>query len=102
MKNSSSARQQVNIELKTRNHNQRVKKILQNHTPEEVQSDLKIDFYCECSDDSCTKRVPMTFKEYDDLHNSPARFVLVKGHQSPMVEEVVKTDSGHLVVDKYA
>jgi hypothetical protein len=102
MKNSSNARRQINNELKTRSHNQRVKKTLEHHAPDEVQDELVVDFYCECSDDTCTERIPMTFQEYDELHNSPAKFVLAPGHQSPMVEKVVKADGERTVVKKYA
>ena len=102
MKNSSNARRKINNELKTRSHNQRVEKILDEHTPDEVHDELKVDFYCECSDDTCTVWVPMTFEEYEKLHNSPAKFVLAKGHQSAMVEKVVKAKGDHIVVKKYA
>lgn len=102
MKNSSNARRLVNSELKTRSHNKRVKKILAEHTPVEVQNELNVDFYCECSSDTCTVRVPMTFQEYDELHDSPAKFVLAKGHQSPMVERVTLDEPTLTVVEKYA
>ncbi|MBC7581672.1 hypothetical protein H7097_02260 [Aeromicrobium sp.] len=102
MKNSTEARRQVNNELKTRSHNMQVKKVLEHHTPQEVQNELSIDFYCECSSESCNARVPMSFEEYDDLHSTPARFVLAVGHESPMVEKVTSTDEGLIVVDKYS
>ena len=76
--------------------------MLTRHTPEEFHDDLKIDFYCECSDESCAARVPMTFEEYETLHDTPAKFVLAKGHQSPMVEKVTKVEANRIVVDKYA
>lgn len=102
MKNSSEARRQINNELKARSHNQRAKKILKAHTPKESLDGLKIDFYCECSDDTCNARVPLTIQEYDKVHKSPAAFVLAPGHQSPMVEKVTKTADDHIVVEKYA
>src|SRR5690242_18207905 len=100
MKNSSNARRQINTELRTRSHNTRVKKMLEEHAPIEVQDDLVVDFYCECSDDNCNDRVPMTLQEYEKLHNSPAKFVLSPGHQSPMVEKVLKEEPDHTVVKK--
>jgi hypothetical protein len=102
MKNSSNARRMVNNELKTRSRNKRVKKILLEHTPPDAKNDLTVDFYCECSDDACNVRVPMTFEEYEKLHSSPNKFVLAKGHQSPLVEKVTETDGNTIVVEKYA
>lgn len=102
MNNSSEARRQINNELKARSHNQQAKKTLEQITPEEIKDELKIDFYCECSDETCTSRVPMTLEEYDTLHNTPARFVITTGHHSPMVEKVTKIQADRAVVEKYA
>jgi hypothetical protein len=102
MKNSPDARRQINNELKARGHNQRAKKILEEHTPKEALDTLTVDFYCECSDAACNARVPLTFEEYDKLHSSEAAFVLAPGHQSPAVEKVTKANDDHMVVEKYA
>ena len=102
MKNSSDSRRQINNELKSRAHNQRAKQILEHHVPDEVHKELKIDFYCECSDDTCTARVPLTFKEFDKLHSNPATFVLAPGHHSPAIEAIKKKGDDYFVVEKYA
>jgi hypothetical protein len=88
MKNSSDSRRQINNELKARSHNQRAKKILEEHTPKEALDTLTVDYYCECSDDNCTARVPLTFNQFEKLHKSPAA--------------VTKTADDHIVVEKYA
>jgi tRNA isopentenyl-2-thiomethyl-A-37 hydroxylase MiaE len=102
MKNSSEDRRKINNELNTRSYNQRSKKILKRHTPKELLDKLAIDFYCECSDDSCQARVAMTLDEYEKLHKSQTMFVIAPGHQSPTVEKVTKKQSDKLVVEKYA
>lgn len=102
MSNSSDARRQINNELKIRSHNQKLKRVLEQTTPVDVKGNLRIDFYCECSNEHCNTRVPMTLTEYDKLHSNPARFVIAKGHESPKVERVAKVQAQKTIVEKYA
>ena len=38
------------------------------------------DFFCECGDAACTRRVSMTLAEYESLRRTPGRFVVTVGH----------------------
>lgn len=102
MENSSSKRQQINTELAVRGANKRIKKVIRQHTPVEEQDNLKIDFYCECSDPNCLQRLSLTMAEYERLHDEQSKFIVVKGHNSPEVEKVIATKYNLQVVDKYA
>lgn len=102
MQNSSSARNQINTELAVRAGNRRVKRVIKDHTPQEEQPGLKIDFYCECSDPSCSARLALTLEQYEKLHDEQSRFIIAKGHATPTVEKVVKTKHSLQVVEKYA
>jgi hypothetical protein len=101
-KRNLSHKQMVNVELSTRAYNTKAKDMLKVHTPSELQDDLKIDFWCECSDPDCQQRVFLTLEEYEKLHNSKARFVLVEGHEEPAVEETRKKIGNYRVVEKEA
>ena len=102
MKNSHDNRRKINAEIAVRGANERAKNVIEEHTPDEEKSTLKIDFYCECSDDDCRERVNLTLAQYEELHDSRSQFVIDKGHDSPSVEKVIKTRRGLQVVDKYA
>jgi hypothetical protein len=101
VKKPNSSRQQINTELAIRGANQRVKKVIEHHTPQEEQDGLKIDFYCECSNANCDQRISLTLDQYDDLHNNQARFIIAKGHSTPAVEQIIKTHPNLQVVEKY-
>lgn len=102
MKNTPSSRQQINTELAIRSTNKRVKRVIAEHTPKEEQHGLKIDFYCECSDAKCKDKIAMTLEAFEELHSNHSAFVIAKGHNTPAVEQVVKTKNNLQVVEKYA
>lgn len=102
MKNSSDRRQLINNELLARSVNQKAKRVIKTHTPEDEQSDLHINFYCECSDDNCRQRISLSLEEYEKLHAKEAFFVILKGHETPQVEKVRKSKRDALLVEKYS
>jgi hypothetical protein len=58
-------------------------------------------FVCECADETCVERVPMTVAQYDELCAIPARFVVMPGHEAtPLVEKVLFRTSGFSIVRK--
>lgn len=58
------------------------------------------DYLCECADAMCTERIRLTRSEYRAIRAEPDRYVLVPGHELPELEEVVRREPDHLVVDK--
>ena len=60
-----------------------------------------IAFVCECADETCTERVPMTAAQYDEVRAIPARFVVVPGHEAtPLVEKVLFRTNEFSIVRK--
>ena len=102
MNKEKSTAQQINTELAIRGANKRVKKVIEKHTPHEEHPNLKIDFYCECSNYNCKERISLTLEEFEELHDDQATFVIAKGHSSPDVETVLKTRHNLQVVQKPA
>lgn len=47
------------------------------------------DFFCECGDATCTRRVSMTLAEYEQLRRRPGRFVVTTGHDLAPGESIV-------------
>jgi hypothetical protein len=102
MKDYSRERQLINNELLARAQNKRVKRALKDYIPKNEQPDVAINFHCECSDKQCDEKIALTIKEYESLHADNARFVLAKGHQTPIIENIDKVKDDFLVVKKPA
>lgn len=92
----------INVELATRAVNTDSKEKLKRYMPDDIHDSALLDFHCECSDEECRSRVSITLEAYEELHDSPAKFVITKGHQEPAVEKVLKVIGGISVVEKYA
>ena len=61
----------------------------------------KYDFFCECSDVSCTERVKLTLPEYEYVRAEPTRFVVKNDHVVAEIEHVVASASDHLIIEKH-
>ena len=67
----------------------------------EQAADEPIAFVCECADETCVERVPLTVQQYDDIRAIPARFAVVPGHEAtPLVERVIYRSDDFVVVRK--
>ena len=95
-------KQLINAELATRSFNTKAKNILKRHTPKKSQPGLVIAFQCECSNEQCQERVPLTLEQYEEIHKHKAYFVLAKGHEEPKVEKVKLKSGSFSVVEKEA
>jgi hypothetical protein len=59
-----------------------------------------IEFYCECSDRDCTKRIPISAHEFEAVRAKPTQFIVKPGHQIAEIEIVVLRTPLYLVVEK--
>ena len=59
-----------------------------------------LQFYCECADENCAKRVELTFHEYHEIHENRRRFVIVPGHEVISVEKVIAEKPNYTIVEK--
>jgi hypothetical protein len=58
------------------------------------------DFMCECSREDCTETISLAAKEYEGVRSSPTMFVIVPGHETLEVEQVVDVNERFMVVEK--
>jgi hypothetical protein len=58
------------------------------------------EFLCECGDEKCTHRLEVPLEEYEQVRQSPTRFIVKRGHVLPEVEEVVRRRRSYAIVDK--
>jgi hypothetical protein len=56
------------------------------------------DLVCECSDLRCTQAVRVCPEEYDALLDDTAHFVVIPGHERPVLDRVVSRNDRYAVV----
>jgi hypothetical protein len=59
-----------------------------------------IDFYCECADEKCAKRVTMSPQEYQEIHRNRRQFIIAPGHEVTSVEKVIAELPTYTIVEK--
>jgi hypothetical protein len=59
-----------------------------------------VSVVCECGDLRCAERIILARDLYQHVRSDPALFVVLPGHETPAVEDVVETSNRHYVVRK--
>ena len=59
-----------------------------------------LDLICECGNASCSSRIEMDRKEYEQVRSDSTTFAIFKGHEIPDVEEIVERRKAYDVVRK--
>ena len=80
-------------------HNEAVFRAI-NDELDDASSGRPRQYICECADAMCTETIGLTRSEYRAIRDEADRYVLVPGHELPELEEVVRREPDHLVVDK--
>jgi hypothetical protein len=62
--------------------------------------DMILHFKCECSDEDCETRIPMSWSQYQSIHIDRNRFVVLPGHQVDLIETVLEKTPEYSVVLK--
>lgn len=110
MNKALSLRRQVENEVYFRQRNEHVvsgfeelTKIANEEGQEDYLPDMDtpIQFYCECADEKCRRRVKLTPNLYSKLHKSRRQFVILPSHNVPEIEQIRKKEKKYLVVEKY-
>src|ERR1044071_9286048 len=78
-------------------NNRLAKEAGQNEFVIEYKDDVPLHFYCECSDENCTKRVILTYREYNKIHERRDYFIIAPGHQVVRVEKVIRKESNYYI-----
>ncbi len=64
-------------------------------------NDEPLHFFCECSDETCAKRVKINLQKYIELHKPRNHFVLVPGHEVLAIEKIIaRHEPKYIVVEK--
>ena len=65
-----------------------------------LDSVSELDFACECADPNCVKTITMPVAEFSAIEQVENRFVVLRGHELPEVEDVVAEHDGYVIVSK--
>lgn len=71
------------------------------HVATILPDDATYNFYCECADEKCAKRIPLTLKTYADLHKVRDHFVIAPEHEVPFIEDVIMKTDKYMIVRKH-
>ena len=85
----------VRNQLLFREVNDRIREVT-----ERFDVDHPIGFICECSREDCTDIVSLAAGEYEGVRSSPTLFVIVPGHETLEVEQVVDVNERFMLVEK--
>lgn len=61
---------------------------------------ILIQFQCECSDENCSVRIPLTLKDYQAIHVDRNTFIVKPNHQVDPIEKVVQVEESYSIVKK--
>lgn len=110
MKQSTSERRMAENQVVFRRYNERVQRgfdevrriadeVGEGHL---IQDDnTPVYFYCECSDETCRKRIKMLPDAFNQIHTKRNRFVILRGHEVSSIEKVVATRGDYCIVEKF-
>jgi hypothetical protein len=60
-----------------------------------------LEILCECGTPACTERVRLAQHEYEQIRSSATHFAVLRGHENPTVEDVVRASEEYYVVANY-
>jgi hypothetical protein len=110
MSESLSERRMVENEVVFRRHNEnvqqgfdKIKKLAQETSQDflEPDDDTPLYFYCECSDENCRQRILMKPSEHAKIHKDRYQFVLIPGHETTVIEQVIERTDDYNIVEKF-
>ena len=62
--------------------------------------DILLRFKCECSDEKCSKRIPLKLSDYQEIHINRDNFIVKLKHQVDPIEKIIKKSRGYNIVMK--
>jgi hypothetical protein len=60
----------------------------------------RLEFLCECSNDSCMTPVSLTPSEYERARAVPSVFIVLPGHETPAEERILLENERFFFVEK--
>ncbi len=77
---------------------------LRDHVERDENNGAQVDeltVLCECADVDCTQRIELPLGTYEWIRSDSRRFVVVRGHDLPAYEQVIREEASYMVVEKF-
>lgn len=109
MKISDAERKQIENEMIFRRVNEAVIQNLVDMDAEHTKNNelhllwdqtILLQFKCECSDEKCEIRIPLTMKDYNKIHKNRDTFIVKPNHQVDPIEKILRIENTYTVVKK--
>lgn len=109
MKISDAERKQIENEMIFRRVNEAVIQNLVDMDAEHTKNNelhllwdqtILLQFKCECSDEKCDIRIPLTMIDYKKIHRNRDTFIVKPNHQVDPIEKILRTENTYMVVKK--
>lgn len=105
-----SDRRMAENEVVFREYNEKVQQGIENlkkiaaaegQTDQLGDLDMELEFFCECSDENCRRRITMKPSLYTKIHKKRDHFIIIPAHEAKIIEHVVLAKSDYSIVRKY-
>jgi hypothetical protein len=73
-----------------------------NQWEERHEDGVRERYFCECADAECREKVELTASQYEYVRSNSRWFVVIPGHETPDVEEVIDRHDGWNLIEKHA
>jgi hypothetical protein len=73
---------------------------LEQHAVDKRVDSDSFEIVCECSLETCTQRLRLTFADYEAVRTHETWFILAAGHADLGVERIVSSTAGYEIVEK--
>ena len=80
-------------------HNEAVFRAINNQIDDGANGRAR-EYVCECADATCTETIRLSHEEYATVRADAKRYVLIPTHEVEGLEDVVRREPDHLVVEK--
>jgi hypothetical protein len=60
----------------------------------------EVEFACECADQTCLEKIRLSPQQFLAIESDVNRFIVLRGHELPEVEDTVAERDGFLIVSK--
>jgi hypothetical protein len=97
---SKSQQRRAENEVVFKQINERVMYLAKRVLDTDSQTNLSLNFYCECADEVCHDDIPIPLDEYEHLRSNNRQFLVKAGHEQPDIEKVT-SHQGYFIVEKF-